>query len=342
MEIDGRKIGPDHPPYIIAEMSNNHLGHLDRARDIIEAARDAGADAVKIQTFDPDALTIDCSKPDFVIKSPLWKGKTYYQLYSEIALPLEYTADLFACARRAGITLFSSPFDVKTVDLLVEQDCPAFKVASFEAVDPGFLLHVASTGKPVLMSTGVSSLADIETALHVLEKNGAGPVLLFHCVSRYPASHDSFNLRALHVLQKFSPFVGLSDHCPDNTAALAAVAMGACAVEKHLTLSRRDGGPDAAFSIEPDQMKQLKKDSVKVWESLGSDKVFEKKRAGFEHARSLYIVKDVKKGESLTAENIRSIRPGYGLVPVCYDRVIGRRFNNDFDAGTALKWEYLS
>lgn len=343
MEINGRKIGPGYPPYIIAEMSNNHLGNIERAEKIIRSAKKAGADAVKIQTYDADALTIDCKNQDFIITSPLWKGKTYYQLYREIALPLGYTKKLFECARRIGITIFSSPFDKKAVDLLMDLDCPAFKIASFEAKDPNFLRCVAQTGRPVLMSTGVSSLEDIDMAVTVLKENKVKDMLLLHCISEYPSRVEDYNLKALNILKNFSPCVGLSDHSLDDTAAVSSIAMGGCAVEKHFTLSRLDGGPDAAFSIEEDQMKNLKTKCQKVWQCLGSDEIFNlKNRTGSEHARSLYITCDVNQGERLNGKNIRSIRPGYGLSPIFYEQVMGRTFNRKLDAGTALKWEYIS
>ena len=343
MEINGRKIGPDQPPYLIAEMSNNHLGSLDRAKQIIRAAREAGADAVKIQTYDPEALTIDSSARDFIIQSPLWQGQTYFDLYSRIGLPLEHTSALFECARDEGITLFSSPFDGKTIDLLMALDCPAYKIASFEAVDPEFLKQVAKTGKPVFMSTGVSTLADIEKAMAVLEENGARDILLFHCTSEYPAALESCNIRALKHLKQFTSLVGLSDHCLDDSAALASIALGGCAVEKHFTLSRADKGPDAAFSLEPDEFRQLKQRCDTLWKTLGTDTVLHQdQRPGREHARSLYIVKAVKKGDTATPDNIRSIRPGYGLSPDMLDLVLGKRFKNDFNAGTALRQEYFS
>lgn len=343
MEINGRKIGPGYPPYLIAEMSNNHLGSVDRAKQIIFAAKKAGADAVKIQTYDAEALTMDCVKSDFMIHTPLWAGKTYYQLYKEIALPLEQTSILFSYARKIGITLFSSPFDKRAIDLLVEMGCPAFKIASFEARDPGFLKYIAQTGKPILMSTGISSLGDIDMAMKVLKKNTAQEILLFHCISAYPAPMENYNLNALNRLKEFSPWVGLSDHSLEDTAALSSIAMGGCAVEKHFTLSRGDGGPDAAFSIEEKQMGALKINCQKVWSCLGSDKILnDENRPGSEHGRSLYIIQDVNEGERLSRKNIRSIRPGYGLSPVLYEQVMGKIFNQKVDAGTALKWSHIS
>lgn len=342
MEIDGRKIGPEYPPYIIAEMSNNHLGSLDRAKKIIAAAKQAGADAVKIQTYDANALTIDVCGPDFVLNNPLWKGKTYYQLYQEIGLPMEYTRDLFACAGDIGITLFSSPFDQKSIDLLMDLGCPAFKIASFEAVDPSFVASVARTKKPILMSTGVCDAASLGLGMETLAQHNVDEVLLMHCISAYPAGVESSNLKVLERLKKYSRFVGLSDHCLDPLTAVGAVALGGCAVEKHVTLSRQDGGPDAAFSIEPRELEQLKHNCIKIWESLGSADILEQEdRPGREHARSLYIVQDVSRGETATRQNVRSIRPGFGLAPRHVDQVMGKRFNRALGAGTALKWEYL-
>jgi len=343
MEIEGRKIGIEFPPYIIAEMSNNHLGSIERAKKIIESAKKAGADAVKVQTYDADSLTIDCNKPDFIINSPLWKGKTYYQLYKESALPLKHTKELFDYARDIGISIFSSPFSEKAVDLLMKLDCPAFKIASFEAIDLQFLKYVAQTNRPVLMSTGISNFDEIEIGARVLKENNVKDIMLFHCISQYPAEIKDSNLSAIHRLKMVSDYVGLSDHSLDETAALSSVSMGACAIEKHFTLSRKDGGPDAAFSIEEDQMRQLKIKSLDVWTSIGSSRIFESEnRPGKEHARSLYIICDVKKGEQVSGRNIRSIRPGYGLSPFYYDQVLNKLFRQDFEKGTALKWEYLS
>jgi len=342
MEIEGRKIGPDQPPYIIAEMSNNHLGSLDRAKDIICAAKEAGADAVKIQTFEAEDLTIDARNPEFHLNTPLWKGRTYYQLYREIAFPMEKTSDLFSYARNLGITLFSSPFGKKAVELLTDLGCPAFKIASFEAVDPEFIRLVAGTGKPVLMSTGVSSFEELDLAMGELAAYGAGDVLLFHCVSQYPAPMSSCHLNSMETLKSFSRFVGLSDHTLDHTASLVAVSKGGCAVEKHFTLSRKDGGPDAAFSIEPGEMLTLKQSCLAVWDCLGRDNIFmDGNRSGREHSRSLYVVKDVGPGEPFTRENIRSIRPGFGLAPANLEKVLGRIANCRLCAGSALKWEHI-
>ncbi len=341
--IDGRPIGPGHPPYIIAEMSANHLGSLDRAFATIRAAKRAGADTVKIQTYDAEALTIDCGRPEFRLQNPLWQGRTYYELYRDSALSVEHTRAVFQYARETGMTLFSTPFDEKAVNLLMDLSCPAFKIASFEAVDPRLLKCVARTGKPVILSTGISTLDEIGRAVKVLEQGRAAGILLLHCISAYPASIRDCHLNALHTLKRFSPCVGLSDHTPDDTAALASIAMGGCAVEKHFTLSRADGGPDAAFSIEEDQMRRLADTCRKVWDSLGSADIFSAgDRPGREHARSLYVVRDVGKGDRVTDRNVRSIRPGWGLSPFSFDRVMGKRFNRDLCAGTALKWEYLS
>ncbi len=342
MEIDGRKIGPEYPPYIIAEMSNNHLGSLDRAKEIIRAASQAGVDAVKIQTYDADSMTIDVNHPDFFVKHPLWKGKTYYRLYQEIALPRKYTRELFAYARDTGITLFSTPFDKKSIDLLMDLECPAFKIASFEAVDPSFVAWIADTGKPVLMSTGVFDRAGLERAMGVLEQHRTADVLLFHCISDYPARLESSNLKVMERLKNYSRYVGLSDHCLEDTAALGAIALGGCAVEKHFTLSRKHGGPDAAFSIEKNEMQQLKRNCVKMWESLGRADILDRgDRPGREHARSLYVVRDVRENEQVTRDNVRCIRPGFGLAPECIGQVMGKRFNRSLEAGTALKWLYL-
>jgi len=340
MQIDGRPIGADHPPYVIAEVSNNHLGDADRACRIIEAAARTGASAVKIQNYDADSLTIDSDRPEFIVRTPPWAGMNYYRLYREIALPAEHTERLFRVARDCGITIFSSPFDEGAVTLLQGLDCPAYKIASFEASDDPLLKAVAATGKPVLVSTGVSTQEDIRETLDVLRASGCRDAAFLHCVSEYPARTADMNLRALDWLATLGCPVGLSDHTRENLAAVMAVARGASIVEKHFTTSRADGGPDAAFSLEPDEFSVLVEALRNAWDALGDANVLTRpRRPGSEHARSLFVVRGVAKGETLTVENVRAIRPGLGLPPRALPTVLGRRARRNLERGEPLRSE---
>jgi len=342
MEIEGRTIGAAHPPYVIAEVSNNHLADIDRACRLIEAAARTGADAVKIQTYDADSLTIDSDRPEFLIRTPPWQGLNYYQLYKKIALPVEATARLFQVARDNGITIFSSPFDERAVAVLQEQKCPAYKIASFEICDDPLLRAVAATGKPVLVSTGVANVGDIEETLRVLRAGGARDIALFHCVSEYPAKSADMNLRALDRLAGFGCEIGLSDHSLGNQATQLAIARGAVVIEKRFTLARSDGGPDALFSLEPEEFKSLVRAAREAWESMGTaDILTSEKRPGAGHARSLFVVKPVAAGQALGAEHVRAIRPGLGLPPRTLPRVLGRRAKRNLERGEPLQWTDL-
>jgi pseudaminic acid synthase len=340
MRIDGRTIGPEHPPYVIAEISNNHLADPDRACRLIELAAKTGADAVKIQTYDADSLTIDCDRPEFIIQTPPWAGMNYYQLYRKIALPASFTARLFRAARDCGITLFSSPFDERAVALLQELNCPAFKIASFEMCDDPLLKAVAATGRPVLVSTGVANMADIAETLRVLREAGAKDIALLHCVSEYPANVADMNLRAVDTLATLGCTVGLSDHSRSDVAAMLAVARGAVLIEKHFTESRADGGPDASFSLEPEEFAQLVRSVNEAWQALGNaDVLTRERRPGAEHARSLFIVQPVSAGEQIGPDQVRAIRPGLGLSPRSLPSVVGRRARRDLARGEPLRWE---
>jgi len=340
MKIDGRSIGPDHPPYVIAEISNNHLADPERACRLIEVAANAGADAVKIQTYDADSLTIDCDRPEFIIRTPPWEGLNYYQLYRKIALPASFTKKLFRVARDCGITIFSSPFDERAVALLSELNSPAYKIASFEACDDPLLRAVAATGRPVIVSTGVASIGEIEETLRVLREAGCFDIALLHCVSAYPADIRDMNLRALDRLAALNCQVGLSDHSLSNLAVMVAVARGAVLIEKHFTLSRSDGGPDASFSLEPDELGDLVRSVRDAWEALGDANVLTQlRRPGAEHARSLFVVKPVAAGEKIGPDHVRAIRPGLGLPPRSLPQVLGRRARRDLARGEPLHWE---
>ena len=343
MKIGDRSIGEDFPPYIIAEMSNNHRGELDVAKSIIDAAAEAGADAVKIQTYDADSLTIDCDFDDFIIKDPLWAGKSYYQLYSEIAAPKSWTKELFSYAKNIGIQIFSSPFDLESIKLLEECGCPAYKVASFESQDPILLKSLAKTGKPLIISTGISSWADIVRTYHYLLESGQNPLAFLHCVSSYPSAEADANLKVLNRFKELPVLRGLSDHSLNNTAVLGSIPLGASIIEKHFTLSRKDGGPDAEFSLEPKEFREMAEQARMIWTALGAeDEIDRGVRKGSQHARSVYCVEDIKEGSLITEDNIRIIRPGFGLKPQYFNELIGKVASCDIGRGKAMKWEYVS
>lgn len=326
--VSGRKIGPTAPPYIVAELSANHNGSLDTALRIIEEAKKAGADAIKLQTYKPDTITLNCDNEDFRIRGGLWDGRTLYDLYQQAHMPWEWHAPLFKHARKLGITIFSSPFDNTAVDLLEDLDAPAYKIASFEAVDLPLIKYVAGTGKPMIISTGMADVEEIQEAIDAAREGGCGQVALLHCVSGYPAPAIDYSLRTIpDMIKRFGVVTGLSDHTLDNNTAFASIALGASIIEKHFTLDRSAGGPDDSFSIEPDELAMLCKGSRSVWESLGkvdySCKPSEKWNVKFR--RSLYFVKDMLAGEVITRDAVRSVRPGFGMAPKYLEQVIGRR-----------------
>ncbi len=336
--IAGRHIGPDAPPFVIAELSGNHNGSLSRALELIDAAAEAGADAVKLQTYTADTITIDHDGPGFVIEDGLWAGRTLHDLYSEAFTPFEWHGTLFERARSRGVIAFSSPFDETAVELLERLDAPAFKIASFEAVDLPLIRRAARSGRPVIISTGMTSVAEIGEAVQAAREAGA-PVALLHCVSAYPARYGDANLRAIPRLQAdFGCPTGLSDHTLGTAAAVTAVALGACILEKHVTLSRADGGPDAAFSLEPDELHRLVEDCRNAWEALGKDdyRRGEAESANSQFRRSLYVVREVRRGAVLTSKDVRSIRPGFGLAPKRLPEVLGRRALRDLKRGEPL------
>lgn len=342
MKIDKIEIGNNHAPYVIAEISANHNGEIEDAKKLIRIARKAGASAVKIQTYTADTLTIDCKKDDFLIKKGLWKGKTLHQLYSEAYTPWEWHEELFAEADRNGITIFSSPFDRTAVDLLEELGAPAYKIASFEIVDIPLIRKAASTGKPIIMSTGMANLEEISDAVAAARQAGCKAMALLHCVSGYPAPADEYNLSTIGRLRsEFGCVVGLSDHTLDNVTAISSVGYGASIVEKHFTLDRSRGGPDDSFSLEPGDLECLCRDVKTAWTARGKVN-FARTNAETSNVifrRSLYVVEDVRKGEPLSERNIRSIRPGYGLPPKHYDEMLGRFAARDLSFGSPLSWD---
>ena len=340
IEIDGRNIGPEHPPYIIAELSANHNGDINRAIEIMKMAKRSGADAIKIQTYTQDTLTIDCDKEDFKIKGGLWDGRTLYDLYSEAHMPWEWHKPLFDKAKELGITIFSSPFDYTAVDLLEELGAPAYKIASFEAIDIPLIEYVAKTGKPMIISTGMANKEEIGDAINAAQGAGCNNLVILHCVSGYPAPVEDYNLKTIpDMANRFNVLTGLSDHTIDNSTAITSVALGACLIEKHVTLDRDGGGPDDSFSLEELELSQLCRDSELAWLALGdinyNRKESEKGNVVFR--RSLYVVKDVNKGDLINHENVRSIRPGFGLPPKVLSSIVGKKFVTNVSRGSALK-----
>lgn len=345
IEIAGRRIGADQPPYIIAEVSANHNGKLETAMRIIEEAVKAGADAVKLQTYRPDTITLDCDNDDFKIKGGLWDGRTLYELYEEAHMPWEWHKPLFDYARKLGIAIFSSPFDTTAVDLLEELDAPAYKIASFEAVDLPLIEYVARTGKPMIISTGMADEEEIQEAIGAARRAGCKQLAVLHCVSGYPAPSEDYNLRTLEDMrQRFGLITGLSDHTIDNTTAIASVVLGASLIEKHFTLDRNGGGPDDSFSLEPDDLAALCRDSKTAWRALGEVNYGRKSSelGNVQFRRSLYFVKPLRRGDVITPEAVRSVRPGYGLEPKYLKLLIGRNVKSDVDANTPVSWNLVS
>lgn len=338
--IDGRPIGSGYKPYVIAELSGNHNNDLERAFQIMEAAKAAGVDAIKIQTYTADTMTIDHDGPEFVISDGPWAGYKLHDLYQEASTPWEWHDALFAKARELDITLFSTPFDESAVDFLEELGQPAYKLASFELTDHVLIEYIARTGKPMIMSTGMANLEEIIEAVAVARDAGVKELVVLHCTSGYPTPVSDCNLLTIpDMRKKLNAQIGLSDHTLSTVTSVGSVALGATVIEKHITLKRSDGGPDADFSLEPDEFKKLVGDCHEVWQAMGGAgydrKKSEEKNVIFR--RSLYVVKDIKKGERLTPVNIRRIRPGHGLEPKRYPEILGKSATRDLPRGTALQ-----
>ncbi len=343
--INDKMIGQGHPTYIVAEMSANHNQDFGKAKAILEAAKDAGADALKMQTYTPDTLTIDCDNDYFHVgKGSIWEGRTLYQLYKDAYTPWDWQPKLMDLAVELDLDLFSTPFDSSAVDFLEEIGVPAYKVASFEIVDIPLLKRIADTGKPVIVSTGMASIREIDEAVGTLREKGSREIVLLKCTSAYPSPPEEMNLHTIkHLSETFSLPAGLSDHTLGSAVAVAGVALGACVVEKHFTLSRSDGGPDSSFSMEPDEFREMVEAIRTVEKALGkiSYEVTEKQEANKVFRRSLFVVRDMKTGDEFTWDNVRSIRPGYGLHTRHLNEVIGRRASRGIKRGTPLAWDLI-
>jgi len=340
--INGREIGLGCPPYIIAELSANHNGSLERALATIDAAKMSGADAIKLQTYTADTMTIDCSSEDFMVRGGLWDGYKLYDLYKWAETPFEWHQAMFEHAKKIGITIFSTPFDETAVDLLEKLGAPAYKIASFENTDLPLIRYIARTGKPIIMSTGMASEVEIGEAVDVIRGEGCSSLVLLHCVSSYPAPLENANVAQIPILaKKFNAIPGLSDHTFGAIASVVAVSLGASVIEKHFTLSRADKGPDSEFSIEPSELESLCKDAKQAWLALG--------KSGFERQsiesrskqfrRSVYFVRDLPAGSIISAEDIRRIRPGKGLAPKYADVLIGKKLKVAVYKGTPTSWD---
>ena len=345
MKINGRKISTLDPPYVIAEMSANHNGNIDTAYKIIDMAKACGADAVKMQTYTPDTITMDIKSPEFKIDGGLWDGRYLYDLYGEAYTPWSWHKPLFEYSKKIGITIFSSPFDNTAVDLLEDLGIPAYKIASCEAIDLPLIKYVAQTGKPMIISTGMADVQEIQEAVEAAREGGCIELAILHCVSGYPAPAEDYNLRTLlDMRQKFGLVTGLSDHTIDNTIAIASVALGASIIEKHVTLDRNGGGPDDSFSLEAKELEELCLNSKTAWESLGKIDYGLKSSEynNIKFRRSLYCIKDIKKGEVITKDHIKSIRPGFGLAPKYLDKVLSSRATCDIVRGTPIVLKFIS
>ena len=345
-EIAGRAIGRDAPPFVIAEMSGNHNHSLDRALEIVEAAAKTGAHALKIQTYTPDTMTLDIAEREFFIadKGSLWQGKSLYQLYAEAQTPWEWHAPIFERARELGLIAFSTPFDASAVDFLESLDAPCYKIASFENTDLPLIRRVAATGKPMIVSTGMATVAELDETVRAAREAGCRDLVLLKCTSNYPATPANTNILTIpHLRELFGCEVGLSDHTMGVGVSVGSVALGATVIEKHFTLRRADGGVDSAFSLEPEEMKSLVVETERAWQSLGqvSYGATEAEEASKVFRRSLYIARDVKAGEVLDAGSVRAIRPGLGLPPKFLERALGAGVVRDAARGTPLTWDLL-
>lgn len=345
IQIGNRYVGEGEPVFVVAEMSANHLQDYDRAEAIIRAAKEAGADAVKLQTYTADTITMDCDNEYFQItQGTIWDGRTCYDLFKEAYTPWEWQPKLVKLANELGMECFSAPFDFTAADFMEEMKMPAYKIASPEIWDIPLIRKIARLGKPMIMATGLAYLEDIERAVRTCREEGNEQIILLKCTATYPAPYEDMNLKVIpHMAETFDCLTGLSDHSMGSAVAVAGVAKGAVMVEKHLTLSRADGGPDGAFSMEPAEFKRMVDEIRIVEKALGkvTYRLTEKQERSREEGRSLFVTTDMKKGEVFTAENMRSIRPGFGMAPRYYEEILGKRARCDISRGTPLKWEHV-
>jgi len=346
INIRNREIGQQHAPFVIAEMSGNHNQSLERALEIVEAAAKTGAHALKIQTYTPDTMTLDLDEREFYISDPksLWAGTSLYKLYGEAYTPWEWHKPIFDRARELGLIAFSTPFDDTAVDFLESLDVPCYKIASFENTDLPLIRRVAATGKPLIISTGMATVAELDETVRAAREAGCKELILLKCTSTYPATPENSNVLTIpHMRALFGCEVGLSDHTMGVGASIAAVAHGATVIEKHFTLRRADGGVDSAFSLEPEEMHALTAEAERAWQSLGKINYGpgEAEKKSLVYRRSIYIAKDLKAGDVLTIENLRCVRPGMGLLPKYYDLLLGRRINQDVKKGTPMSWKLI-
>lgn len=345
IQIENKKIGGDNPTFIIAEMSANHKQDFNKAIEIIKRAKEVGADAIKFQTYTPDTITLDCDNEYFQIKQgTIWDGTTLHKLYQEAYTPWEWQPKLKEIAEKEGLICFSSPFDKTAVDFLENMNVPAYKIASFEITDIPFIEYIASKGKPVIISTGIATLSDIEEALNACRRMGNSQVILLKCTSAYPSPIEDVNLKTIpNMSETFNTIVGLSDHTLGTHVSVASVALGAKVIEKHFTISRSEGGPDAAFSMEPDEFKDMVKGIRAVEKALGTVTydLTDKQKKSREHSRSLFVVKNIKKGEVFTEDNVKSIRPAFGIKTNYMKDVVGKKAIDNIKKGTPLNWSLI-
>ncbi len=342
MRISGRTICSEEPPYIIAELSANHNGNIEQAFAIMEASAEAGADAIKLQTYSADTMTIACDRPEFQINDGLWAGYSLYDLYKEAATPWEWHSKLFEKGRELGITVFSTPFDETAVDFLEDMQVPAYKIASFELTHLPLIAYVAKTKKPVIMSTGMANIEEITQAVETAKSGGCDQLMLLHCVSSYPALPGEINLQTMaDMRQRYGVEIGLSDHTLGNVASVAAVALGATVIEKHVTMRRSDGGPDSAFSLEPEELATLVEDCHTAWAAIGSVNYSRTKgeKGNVRFRRSVFATRHINAGEAFSSDNIRIIRPGHGLLPKYFPDLLGRFATRDIEYGSPLSWD---
>lgn len=345
IEINGKRVGPSYPPYIVAELSANHNGDIKKAFETIESAKKCGADAIKIQTYTPDTMTIDCDNKDFQVNGGLWDGYKLYDLYQWAHTPFEWHQALFEKAKEVGITIFSTPFDETAVDLLDSLNTPAYKIASFELTDLPLIKKVAQMGKPMIMSTGMANINEIEEAIHTAKINGCDDLVILHCISAYPAPYDQANLATINDLAKrFGVIVGLSDHTLGTVASVASVALGACFIEKHFIIDRSDNGPDSEFSIEPNELQKLVNETKAAHQAIGKPgyELKPSENASIKFRRSLYFIADIPENTIITEQHIKRIRPGYGLACKHFDEIIGKKTKLAIKRGTAVNWNLIT